>query len=203
MRMLHVACWRVRGVRGVVLGGGFGCCALHLCVLLWRCKQEWAAYNDQKVLDYQSIGRPSDANRTPIGRQVAAGCNTQHAHCNMQHCNMQHAHCNMQHIADDRRHERTACRADRPAQEGPHSIPPQPQRVNQCIDRTAVLSLLLRCEAASKHRCLLQACAAGRVCASCCCNLWLATARSTGAGADALADAPHARVVPAAGHSPH
>ena len=99
VRLLHVACCRVRAVRGVVLGCVLECCALHLCVLLWRCKQEWAAYNDQKVLDYQSIGRPSDANRTPIGRQVAAGCNTHTATCNTHTatCSTHTATCTLQH----------------------------------------------------------------------------------------------------------
>jgi hypothetical protein len=182
VRLLHVACCRVRAVRGVVLGCVLECCALHLCVLLWRCKQEWAAYNDQKVLDYQSIGRPSDANRTPIGRQVAAGCNTHTATCNTHTatCSTHTATCTLQHAARILRHatrtmqhaahnRRQAARTrephaaqTRPAQEGPHRIPPQRVVVN--ASHRLCCRYCVGCEAiACKHRCLQQgkACAAG------------------------------------------
>ena len=103
-----------------------------------RCKQEWAAYNDQKVLDYQSIGRPSDANRTPIGRQVAAECNMQHAHCNTHNatCNTHTATCNTQPMTGGTQEPHAAQIMHRTASIAEH------------VDASAVLSLPRRCEAA-------------------------------------------------------
>jgi hypothetical protein len=92
----------------------------------------------------------------------------QHAHYNMQHAAriLRHATRTMQHAAHNRRQAaRTRephAAQTRPAQEGPHRIPPQRVVVN--ASHRLCCRYCVGCEAiACKHRCLQQgkACAAG------------------------------------------